>query len=139
MRVVKSLGVIPHDGAITVEADREVFERARRWRLNSEKGEVILDLGRAPRDGEVFETDTGDKVVLVQKEEPVLVFSLSDPKSSFVLGYKLGNLHQNVMLVDDKVMIPKKFPDEYYRNVLEGTEFSQGRAKFTPNVNKVEE
>ncbi len=122
-----------------MEAEREVFERARRWKLNSEKGEVVLDLGRAPQDGEVFLTDTGDKVVLIQKEEPVLVFSLSDPRSSFVLGYKLGNLHQNVMVVGDKVMIPKKFPDDYYRNVLEGLEFSEGKAKFIPNVNKVEE
>ncbi len=139
MKVLKSLGTIDPAGAIVVEADREVFERNRRWRLDSPKGEVILEIGRPPIDGEVFVTDTGERVVIVQKQEPVVIFSLSDARSSFLLGYRLGNLHQNVMLDGDQVVIPKKFPDDYYRNVLEGIPFKEGRMKFVANVNKVEE
>jgi len=138
MRTVKTLGIIPSNDAVPVEVDRDVFERTRRWKLNTPMGELIIEpIGRPLQEGEVLLTDTGEKIVLIQKDEPVLIFSY-DSISSFILGYKLGNLHLPVMVDGNRALVPKRFPDEFYRRVLEGLTFIEGRAKFKPNVNKVE-
>ncbi|AEB95017.1 urease accessory protein UreE [Metallosphaera cuprina Ar-4] len=82
-------------------------------------------------DGDIIKL--GEKSVkIVQKEETVLEFSLSEISNDFVLGYMIGNYHLKVMINGDKVYVPMEF--EYLLEKFKAYDPKVKKIKFQPNV-----
>ncbi|MEM0290151.1 MULTISPECIES: hypothetical protein [Sulfolobaceae] len=113
---------------IVVEIDRACMERQRCKIIVDGKEYVIK--GKI-NDGDIIKL--GEKSVkIVQKEETVLEFSLSEISNDFVLGYMIGNYHLKVMINGDKVYVPMEF--EYLLEKFKAYDPKVKKIKFQPNV-----
>lgn len=91
---------------VALRADRRTLAKTR-WRACAEDGkEFGFDLHHPFRHGVSFWRDEGSVYVVLQEAEPVLEVALArDPSAVATLAWSLGNLHQSIQVLPDRLRL----------------------------------
>jgi urease accessory protein len=104
-RLVSDHSSRPASAQVTLVAERAMFLK-RRWRGVAEDGtEFGFDLeSRLTDGGVVFQTETMDYVI---RQQPELVYQIDvhTPDFGALAGWKIGNLHLPVQVVDGSIRV----------------------------------
>ena len=104
-RMVAARPVRPASQQVRLVAERSLFLK-RRWRGVAEDGtEFGFDLeSRLSDGGVIFENEAAEYVVW-QKPEPVYQLDIDDAEFGALAGWKIGNLHLPVQIVDNLIRV----------------------------------
>jgi len=97
--------VRPAAEQVRLEAERAMFLK-RRWRGIAEDGaEFGFDLESRLKDGCVFFQNEAAEYVIFQKPELVYQLDIDDGEFGALAGWKIGNLHLPVQIVDHVIRV----------------------------------
>jgi urease accessory protein len=116
---------------VTLAVERRQFLK-RRWRGFAEDGiEFGFDLESRLSDGAVIFHQQGKDYVVRQLPETVYRIEVSTAPLAALVGWKVGNLHLPMQIVDDAVLV---LHDESMTKLLEreGWVYSEPELVFTP-------
>ena len=120
---------------IEVEVERSIFERKRRWKITSPRGELTLDTGKvAISPGDIVETDDGLLVLVRRQKEKLVIFELGDSTEAFSLGFQLGNLHARVMVGGTTISTPAILGEDLYLEKFAKHHPKFRAGDFEPNI-----
>jgi urease accessory protein len=104
-RMVAERPVRSHSEKVRLEAERAMFLK-RRWRGVAEDGtEFGFDLDSRLSDGCVVFQNESAEYVIFQKPEMVYQLDIEDGEFGALAGWKIGNLHLPVQIVDHVIRV----------------------------------
>lgn len=130
-RMVLEQPVRPVECQVRLEAERVMFLK-RRWRAVAEDGaEFGFDLEDRLKNGCVFFQSPTHDYVIWQKPEMVYEMDLEDASSAALAGWKIGNLHMPVQVIEGVIRI---IHDPAVRQLLEreGWPYREAMVVFNP-------
>ena len=130
-RMTAERSVRPASEQISLHAERSQFLK-RRWRSEAEDGtEFGFDLESRLTNGCVFfQTEEADYVIW-QVPEVVYQISIGEPDFAALVGWKIGNLHFPIQIVDGFIRITH---DPAIKQLIEreGWPFEEASVVFKP-------
>lgn len=123
---------------VTLTLHLTAQERTRsRHHFPTLQGEMVtlqLPRGTVLRDGDILQTETGDKLVkIIAKPEPVITITAVKSLDLIKAAYHLGNRHVAIEITPDYLRIA---PDSVLKNMLEhlGLTITEDIVPFQPEI-----
>lgn len=130
-RMVAPVSARPVAEQIGLTAERRLFLK-RRWRGKAEDGtEFGFDLESRLKHGAVIWQSADKDYVIWQQPEPVFEIPFSDAAQGTLMGWRIGNLHFAVQILEDRLRVTN---DPAIRQLLEreGWPFEEKEVVFSP-------
>jgi len=105
MHMLAERSTRPVGGQVRLLVERHLFLK-RRWQGVAEDGTAFeFDLASRLKNGCVIHQTDGADYVIAQKDETVIQIATPTPEQAALVGWKIGNLHFPVQIVDGFIRV----------------------------------